>query len=106
MFSNGCSIKLNFYYFYFIFTIIYFSDYSSTDTSYYCIFYLLLFNYQNFEFFYHLYVVDLWHMRSHWSDQHSFILKLVLRCDCKFSVGHIQTRNIYFLLLYVCGRLW
>ena len=33
-------------------------------------------------------------------------MKLVPGCDCKFSVGRIQTGHADLLPLQVCGRLW
>ena len=39
-------------------------------------------------------------------DQRSFILKLVLGCDWKFSLGRIQTGHMDLLPSQACERLW
>ena len=39
-------------------------------------------------------------------DQILLILKLVLVCDCKFSLGRIQTRLMDFIPSQVCVRSW
>ena len=51
-----------------------------------------------------LLIVDL--CVSYLLDHYSLILKLVLRCDCKLSVGCIQTGHTYLLPPQVCGRSW
>ena len=48
-------------------------------------------------FSYRLCIFDFWLICSHWSNQHSLILKLVLGFDRKLSVGHIETRFTYLL---------
>ena len=50
--------------------------------------------------------VDFWLFVSYLLDQIVLILKLVLVCDCKFSLGRIQTRQMYFILPQVCVRSW
>ena len=42
----------------------------------------------------------------HLLHHHSFILKLVLGCDCKLSVVHIKIGHNYLLTLQAYGRLW
>ena len=57
-------------------------------------------------FSYHICVIDCWHLCFHWSDQHLLILRLVLGCDCNFSVRRIQTGHTDLIPLQVCGRSW
>ena len=56
-------------------------------------------------FSYHICVVDFWPVCLHWSDQRSLILKLVIGCGRKLSVGHIQNGHKYLLPPQVCGKL-
>ena len=51
-------------------------------------------------------VIDCWLVPSCWSDKCSLILLLVLGCDFKFSVGHIQIRDMDFLPLPTWGKSW
>ena len=39
----------------------------------------------------------------YWSDQRSLILKLVLGCSDKLSLGRIKPRHMYLLLPHLCG---
>ena len=43
---------------------------------------------------------------SYLLNQRSLILKLVLRSDCKFPVGRVQTRHMDFLPPHNFGNLW
>ena len=51
-------------------------------------------------------VVDCWLVPSCWSDKCSLILLLVLGCDIKFSVDHIQIRDMDFLPLPTWVKSW
>ena len=42
----------------------------------------------------------------YWPYQRSFILKIILRCVRKLSVGRIQNGHTYFIPLHVFGRSW
>ena len=57
-------------------------------------------------FSYHLCIVYCSLVCLHLSDQHSFILKLVLGCASKLSVGHIQSWHTGLLPSQVCVRSW
>ena len=54
----------------------------------------------------HLCMFDCWPVCLHWSDQRSLILKLVLWCARKLSVGRIQSGHTYLIPPQVCVRLW
>ena len=106
MLSNNCSIILNLHYFYFLFDYFHLSNYRSPvnviiiSLVYYDLMTIL------WCISYHIHVVDFLPVCLHWSDQSSLILKLVIRCNWTFSLGHIQTGLTDFLPLQVCGRSW
>ena len=109
MFSKKSLTKLIFYYFYIVF---YYSWLLELQLNQYNLFLflrsficqVLFFGVSEISF--KIFVqsfVDL--CVSYLLDQRSLILKLVLGCDWKLSVGHIQTGHAYFLPVQVCGRL-
>ena len=51
-----------------------------------------------------LLIVDL--CVSYLLDQIPLILKIIIGCDCKLSVGLIQNRHMYLLSPQVCGSPW
>ena len=111
MFSSNCLIELTFNYF--IFFIIHLSKYSWTHTSF-LIYYIIYSSSIDLWSFWNIFqdtcssllllIVDFF--VSYLLDQRSLIMKIVLGCDWKLSVGHIQTIHTYLIPPRACPRSW
>ena len=95
------SLSLNSFYYSWLIAL-QFNQYKLLLFLWFIIFQLLFFGFSVIIFC----VFGCWLFTSHWSDQRSFILKLVCRCVIKWSVGHIQSGLTDFLPLHGCGILW